>query len=428
MRWNITCDVDPLKAVLVNAPGKEWKLSIPWNEEHPSVSRDIIDPDKARREHYAFQSILKANPDLKVFELEPALQNSLDVLSRSELREHFVKFLKMEGIRAKLSLEMFSARFILGREPDHFFNLDKNGALSPIVLPKKWAIFTRDMAVMTPRGLVICNSLNFERKKESFIMKAIFKYHPTLGTFTQIALDMSIYEQARLEGGDLIVKDDETLILGTGNLSNEQAAKILARKLDILVLAVTMPLWTKTWNMLNYRFMHLDTLFALVKKEEVLVFPYLFREENQPLAGIFTGLINDMHRHGLNPSKEFQEIPSSLKHLGKVTEFRPDGKVKRTKEKLLDYLDVSNDKVTYIGGDRNGYSSDLQHAFEALRQTRFQAANVLAKEPGILVAYARNKRTLDSLRGRCKIETFTADELVRCNGGPHCLSLPLLRF
>jgi arginine deiminase len=425
--WNVTCDVDPLKVALVNAPGTEWELSIPWNEEHPSISKDIIDLEKARSEHKSFQLSLKENSDVMLFELEKALQDSLNELSDQELRKLFTSFLSSEDAKAKLSLEVFSARFILGREASFFFSRDERGVLSPIVLPKKWAIFTRDMAAMTPKGLVICKSSNYERSQESFIAKTIFNYHPVLSKHTQIVLDMSIHKGARLEGGDLLVRDNGTLIVGIGNLSNEHAAEILAKELDLLVLGVTMPRWSGTWNMLNYQFLHLDTLFAMLREQEFLVFPYLFQRNSKELINVFRGLIGDMRARGLRCSKGFQEIPARLKHLGRVTEFRPDGKIKKTEKKLLEYLETPSQNITYVGGDREYYQNNLEHAFEALRQTRFQAANVLAKKPGTLIAYARNKRTLESLKDRYDVKALEADELVRCNGGPHCLAMPLMR-
>ena len=431
MGWTVNCDVDRMKAVLVHAPGAEWELTVPWDEEHPSTPRDIINPEKARKEHGVFQTILKTGSDLQLFELEDLLQESLDTLSERELQELFSKFLKVEGIRTKIPFDVFSAHFILGKDKTFFFHFDEKKSFLPIILPKKWAIFTRDMAVMTPAGLVICSSWNFERNKEPFVMKVIFDYHPKLSKCIEIALNLSTYRDTRLEGGDLIVKDNETFILGTGNLSNEQAAKVLAEKLGILVLGVSMPSWNgtaNTWSKLNRHFLHLDTLFGFVERDEVAAFPYIFREDYKPLASLFEGIANDMRRHGWRSSPALEEVPTKLKHLGRVTEFRADGSVKRTNKKLLDYLDIPEDKVTYVGGCRENYSSELEHAFVALREMRFQAANLLAREPGINVAYSGNENTLASLRTKYKLKIFTTSELMRCDGGPHCLALPLLRY
>ena len=63
-----------------------------------------------------------------------------------------------------------------------------------------------------------------------------------------------------------------------------------------------------------------------------------------------------------------------------------------------------------------------------LPELRGQAANVVALEPGRLIAYAENEHTLKALRAAGNdVKTFPGSALVRWHGGPHCLTLPLER-
>jgi N-dimethylarginine dimethylaminohydrolase len=54
--------------------------------------------------------------------------------------------------------------------------------------------------------------------------------------------------------------------------------------------------------------------------------------------------------------------------------------------------------------------------------------NVLAVRPGVVVMGARNKRTADALRARgVEVHTYDSSEIDKGEGGPTCLTRPILR-
>ena len=95
-------------------------------------------------------------------------------------------------------------------------------------------------------------------------------------------------------------------------------------------------------------------------------------------------------------------------------------------------LDMNN--ITWIGGPMENYVTPYEHLKVALFDQHNMAGNVFTVKPFRAVAYHRNVRTVEALQSKMSslspdahLELMSSNEIRTDNGGPHCLTMPLLR-
>ncbi|MFN7176634.1 MAG: arginine deiminase family protein, partial [Thermaurantiacus sp.] len=332
-----------------------------------------------------------------------------------------------------------TSAILLGRVPELQFALGPDGSWRAAADPTNSTMWTRDSAVMTPVGLLICNSASAGRRRENMLLRFVYRHSPLLADFP-IVFD-AVEEGLIVEGGDMMIVSPTMMFLGVGNRSDPRIAPVLARRLGMDVLTVQTvdreflgqprqqpdeSLWQ-----LRVLLLHLDTFFTHVAPRHGLAIPFLLEKdhaEDNPLARFIRGARADT----LLKEEEAKGALEMLKGFGKVTLYRRGSGARDALGdlKLVDWLRQERYRLTWVGGQRprgeaEGFRHFMQVAYPELRR---QAANVVQAQPGRVIAYAGNPATRAALEADgVGVDTFEARELWAWHGGPHCLTQPLER-
>ncbi len=417
-----------LQRVIVHPPGPETRKALPMLlGGHSMLTWELL-RDEATQQHEQMVTLLRElGAEVLLFQelLEDAIQQA-----RSQNR--WRDWLVAHAPRLADFERTLDAGTLLGCNDDFVYTNDASGHFRPLVDPLTTMFFTRDCAAMTPRGVIICHYNNKLRAFEATLARFLFQFASELSEYP-IAFDAE-QEQVYVQGGDLLIVDQQTLMVGVGNSTSERAAARLAKILKMNVLAVQMPngQWQpESWDGLRNIFYHLDCLLNFVDRRTILAVPYLLESRfvtSNPLLEVLEGFGRID-----NTSRTVTALRlADVRNVGWMRRYRAgtgelDTSFPRTK--VVDYLRDDGYNVVYVGGPEREQENETRYLLESvLRESRFMATNIIATAPGQVVAYDGNQRTERALRDAgVDVRTFPSGELVRANGGPHCLTLPLQR-
>ena len=239
----------------------------------------------------------------------------------------------------------------------------------------------RDFAVMLPAGLLLCKVTDPARARQSDLFRFILAFAPALRSYP-VVFDAR-REGLRAEGADVQLLDAETLLIGVGNHSDPRLAPLLARRVGMDVIAVdirdgSQARWRLNQDPMRDVHLHLNTALAQIAPECMLALPQLVDAEG------------------------FGSIRFHYAHSG-LSDPSVEGM------RLVDYLRARGTRIHVTDGEK-------------------QATNMLATDPGVMLAFAGADVTHNRLRGEgIRLSTVAGPEVGAGYAGPHCLTLPLER-
>jgi arginine deiminase len=425
MPLRVTSEIGKLSSVLVHLPGPEIDRMVPAMMEE-LLFDDILFGSRAREEHRRFQQVLGYVAD-EVLEVQDLLA---EVLEPPEQRAEIVEDLgeslgwgpDMDYRLRDLTAEQLASALVSGIERPA-----ADVALAPAELywlpPIPNYFFQRDPLVVVGSRAIRGSMATAARLREPLLSGYVFRYHPRFADsgedrfwFQEFSADYgrpSSYARMRptIEGGDILVLSEEVLLMGYSERTKKTTIERLAEAFrerrapvrQIFVVAVPPA----------RSYMHLDTVFTMISREECLVYAPMILPDGAEEA--------DVYRCDLTGRSTVWTSETDL-----LSALRSEG------------IDL---KPIRCGGD---------DPISERREQWTDGANAFALAPGVILMYDRNERTaeqlsragyevveeedlllgksaLDLRRGKKYAVSLAAHELSRARGGPRCMAMPLRR-
>jgi len=409
-------EIDPLRRVIIHEPDSGISRVSP-KRSHELLFDDIVYLPHMIQEHRIFRRVLEQFlGEEHVYETQQLLAESLS--QDEETRETIIKWV--------LDFEELPTSYL------QQFNKYDNAKLAEVLIsgydpdedyiyfdPIPNFIFTRDIAAVINDHVLITKAAKSARYRENFLTRSIFWSHPHFRGLKEegkvINLNhVDLFPPSRrgepicLEGGDVMILNQDYLLIGSSERTNEHTIHALKKVLferDIVrnVVQIVIPP--------DRSFMHIDTIFTQIAAEHIVAYKPIVVDGLSSYVNVF----RKGGAQAFYPSiEEFfhAEINSKIDFIHAGQGISPY----QEREQWTDGCNLVALKpgvaLTY---DRNPFTEKalIEHGYQIMHAQVF----LRSCDTGHL-----NPETIENT-----IITLPSNELSRARGGSHCMTCPILR-
>jgi arginine deiminase len=409
-------EVGKLRRVIVHRPDLSLRRLTPTNHDE-LLFDDVLWVERAQWEHDQFVAAMRAR-GVQVLYFQQLLAESLAADDAARVRlidvvctAYTVGPLLVDTVREKLCALAPDdlAKHLIGGLTVAEAGLDLRVAAkssliaaaledqSTFVLPPlPNTLFMRDSSCWIYNGVSINPMFWPARRRESYNVAAVYRAHPIFKDggfqfwYPKVMENGRFHAEdfglASLEGGDVEIIGRGAVAIGLSERTSARMIEQIALSLfeqgaaDRVIAAVM----TK-----DRAHMHLDTVFTLLDRDKATAYPKV---------------VSEIGAVSLRPGSK----PGTL-------DVRRDASFVSAVE---DALGIQKLWIVETGGD----------AYQQEREQWDDANNVVALEPGVVVAYERNTFTISKMReAGVEVIPIAGFELGKGRGGGHCMTCPIER-